>query len=687
MIESRQREKLDIPETLLRKLEGMYNETQLEALKDCLKASGITLIQGPPGTGKTTTIVGVLSVILNSSVRPLTKKERTALEATEDKIDTASAPFVLESDESDSDGIAGVRSSKRSCDLQNLAKLRRCQPWIYDSKYEPWYDTIEMTAESVEVPLERVTVGASRCATSHPKQFMALGNMVDEAQPRRVLVCAPSNAAIDEILRRLTRAPQDGGGVFDGEGKRYTPNVVRVGPNVHPDLLEYSLEHKASSRLSKSMAKQQTELAHRDRFESMKAQILKEAYIVCATLSSCGSRDMTSFSGVFDTVVIDEASQGVELATLIPLRLGCRRLILVGDPRQLPATVFSKVAIDQNYSQSLFQRLQRAAHKVNMLNTQYRMHPDIAKFPSKLFYEGRLENAPNILELAKPPFPYYSLPVLRPVVFFSVESQEAKESTSKVNRMEVEVVCEILTFLNDLFADLNHPAYKDGKWKDAVAVISPYAKQVELLQKSIMEVLHVDRSQPCPIDVNTVDGFQGREKDFVIFSAVRAHALTKEELLGDDSRRKTNVGFLGDERRMNVALTRARLNLFVVGNGRHLAGNPNWGQFWRSAATNEFQFHVNFETIPTGDYINDWMRLYIKRRPEARDLLSLHCARYLERLENPVYKRMAKTQDQNERMNGDSDPADKTSCSADDIIDDTLEETLYQSLDDPLVMP
>eukprot|EP01068_Selenidium_serpulae_P002735 Selendium_serpulae@DN2648_c0_g1_i1.p1 len=310
-----------------------------------------------------------------------------------------------------------------------------------------------------------------------------------------------------------------------------------------------------------------------------------------------------------------------------------------------------------------------------MLNIQYRMHPEIAKFPSKLFYEGKLENAPNILELAKPPFPYYSIPVLRPVVFFSVESQEAKESTSKVNRMEVEVVCELLTFFSDLFSDLNHPTYKDGKWMDAFAVISPYAKQVQLLQKSIVEVLHLDRTAPCPIDVNTVDGFQGREKDFVIFSAVRAQALTRDDLLADAAMKKTNVGFLGDERRMNVALTRARLNLFVVGNGRHLAGNPNWGQFWRSAAANEFQFHINFDRIPTGDYINDWMRMYIKRSPEVRNLLCDNIPRYLDRLENPVQKRARRSS----KPSGSSEAEGPAEGVAAQFSDDALDAALHQT--------
>ncbi|KAF8821446.1 Rna-directed Rna polymerase, partial [Cardiosporidium cionae] len=156
----------------------------------------------------------------------------------------------------------------------------------------------------------------------------------------RILVCAPSNAGIDEILKRLTLSPKEGGGIFDETGKHFSPSIIRVGPNIHPDLAQYSLEYKASQRMKVKQSQR-----NEDRV-GIKHALLKESQVVCATQSVCGSRDMVSFHGGFDTVVIDEASQGVELSTLIPLRLGCQRLILVGDPRQLSATVISKTAIE-----------------------------------------------------------------------------------------------------------------------------------------------------------------------------------------------------------------------------------------------------------------------------------------------------------------------------------------------------
>eukprot|EP00923_Selenidium_pygospionis_P019623 GHVN01034259.1.p1 GENE.GHVN01034259.1~~GHVN01034259.1.p1 ORF type:complete len:906 (+),score=132.48 GHVN01034259.1:358-2718(+) len=646
LLEKKEREKLEVPDSLMHAMEALYNETQLAALKDCLKATGITLIQGPPGTGKTTTIMGVLSVILNSSVKPVSEgmgetqqSESPPPDGNEDDVSDDECQQRRQHHATDDSKQDGVKRRRL---------LQKAQPWLYNRGYEPWYDTIEMSTESVEVPPESMRVGGAGSRTANSDEFLSVANVVDESQPRRVLVCAPSNAAIDEILKRLTRPPSAGGGVFDSEGNRYTPKVIRVGPNVHPELASYGLEYKSTARVKALSTSGVAELA------SVKSELLKEAYIVCATLSVCGSRDMTSFSGVFDTVVIDEASQGVEMATLIPLRLGCRRLVLVGDPRQLPATVFSKVAIEQNYDQSLFQRLERASHKVNMLTIQYRMHPSIALFPSQTFYNNALLDAPNILELAAPPFPWYTIPILRPVVFFSVDSQEQREATSMINMVEVEFVCEILTFLQALFNSLEAPAYSNGKWHNKVAVISPYAEQVRVLRKAVKTQLQVDKSKVCPIDVNTVDGFQGQEKDFVIFSAVRAHRVTEDDLVG--GKKKTNVGFLSDVRRMNVALTRARLNLFIVGNGRHLTGNPEWGKFWRFSAAKEFQFHVNFDKIARGNYLCDWLKLYMGRQPAARKLLEQHAPSLVAKITEEFVQ----------------------APSTVDSADDSLEESLHQ---------
>lgn len=130
----------------------------------------------------------------------------------------------------------------------------------------------------------------------------------------------------------------------------------------------------------------------------------------------------------FDTVLIDEASQAVEVSTLIPLRYGCRRLILVGDPKQLPATVFSEPATQHNYEQSLFHRLQRGGHQVALLTTQYRMLPQISRFPAARFYKGALDDAPQLKRA--PPMPWHELRCLAPYVFYDVADGRAEVKVS-----------------------------------------------------------------------------------------------------------------------------------------------------------------------------------------------------------------------------------------------------------------
>ena len=116
------------------------------------------------------------------------------------------------------------------------------------------------------------------------------------------------------------------------------------------------------------------------------------------------------------------------MSTLIPLKYACRRLILIGDPNQLPATVFSEYAMKHNYEQSLFQRLQIGGQRVAMLTTQYRMHPQISRFPGRRFYNGALKDAPNMADLTK--VAWHEKRILGPYVFYDVADGIAAESSS-----------------------------------------------------------------------------------------------------------------------------------------------------------------------------------------------------------------------------------------------------------------
>jgi len=248
------------------------------------------------------------------------------------------------------------------------------------------------------------------------------------------------------------------------------------------------------------------------------------------------------------------------LSTLVPLKLGCKRLILVGDPKQLPATVFSAVAQAHHYDRSLFQRLQASQYKVNMLEEQFRMHPAISAFPSKQFYDGMLKNVLELEDFEKAfPAPWSRINCFGPVVFFHLKGSMTKSKESLTNEDEASFVLQLYQSLPMLYPP-------EKSWRDRIAVISPYAEQVQLIRARFRTLFKLKRKDPCPIDVNTVDGFQGREKDIIIVSVVRAN-------------QKGSIGFVTDRRRMNVAFTRPRLNLWVVGHAGALQQNEDWASF------------------------------------------------------------------------------------------------------------
>lgn len=586
----------NIPDALNCTLKGMYNTSQLAALQDCLKQDGITCIQGPPGTGKTTTIMGILSVILNAQQTKPNEQDTYA-----------QVRLSPRSEE---------REARMADEIPQAQKAAKLMPWLTDDTYSPWYDTQRTQLEELEDPTPIPNAIKSGV-------FVDLVRSQEIELPRKVLVCAPSNAAVDEILRRLVADPRKGGGIFDGNGQRYNPQVLRMGPGCHAELKKHSIQERVKGRLEAfaNSAGTHTE-------ESIKTALLEEASIVCATLSVTGSRELTAFADGFDTVVVDEASQGVEMSTLIPLKLQCRRLILVGDPRQLPATVFSKVALDLKYDQSLFQRLERAGHHINMLSVQYRMHPAISAFPSKAFYDGALLDWEGVEASCQPPMPYFDIPIFKPVVLFSLDSEDQAENTSRINKQEAQFIVQIVDMLKCLFPYL--PKYRDN-WTEKIGIISPYAEQVKLISKHLKALLGVDPRDPCPIDVNTVDSFQGREKDLVIFSAVRS------QYVGDKvAATKANVGFLADQRRMNVALTRARLNMWVVGNGRYLQANPQWGKFVNFCNEKQHTFNVNYARTSEEGFLKHYLVNYLGRVPKAKEVFAKHVPEFLQRIHDDV---------------------------------------------------
>ncbi|GMM56550.1 hypothetical protein DAKH74_031660 [Maudiozyma humilis] len=505
------------------------NPSQAEAIINTVLNEGFSLIQGPPGTGKTKTILGIIGYFLS---------------------------------------------------------IKKLNP-----------------VNAIQVPGEQSNK-----------------NIDQLLKKQKVLICAPSNAAVDEICIRLKE------GVYDKNGVLSKPKVVRVGrsdvvnvaikeltleelvdrklsANTHEMVQNPELEKKFNTAVTKRRAlrdklnsengmpqsklstedieKLQAEIRElsrelntlgRERDElreknsltyrrrnidkrNAQAHILAESDVICSTLSG-SAHDVLATLGIrFDTVVIDEACQCTELSSMIPLRYGAKRCIMVGDPNQLPPTVLSGAASNFKYNQSLFVRMEKNITPY-LLNVQYRMHPDISRFPSREFYNGRLLDGPNMDVINKRP--WHSTEPLQPYKFFDISTGRQQQNTktmSYVNVEESRVAMELVKYLFDKYE-------RQVDFTGKIGVISPYKEQMLKMRRDFTSYFGSFINKF--IDFNTIDGFQGQEKEIIIISCVRA----------DDT--KTSVGFLKDFRRMNVAFTRAKTSLWILGHRNSLYQNKLW---------------------------------------------------------------------------------------------------------------
>lgn len=387
------------------------------------------------------------------------------------------------------------------------------------------------------------------------------------ARGETVLACAPSNPAVDNLLEKL---------VASGANALRLGHPARVSAalrehtldervKAHPDLrlAEKFIREARALRLQASKhTRARPEPGARQALRREAKQLIAEARqiedqlverllnaspILCATLTGL-DRELLG-SRVFDWCVIDEASQSVEPSAWIPLPYA-RRIVLAGDHCQLPPTVISIEAAAQGFSLSLMERLMRdlGPSHARQLTTQYRMHQDIMAFASQEFYAGSLVAHPSVSahrlcdlsgviadELTETPVLYVD------TAGANYDEEQADDSESRFNSAEADWVIRQVEKLRAA-----------GLGPAAIAVITPYAAQARLLRERLAEP---------ELEVDTVDGFQGREKEAVIVSLVR-------------SNRDNEIGFLSDVRRINVALTRARRKLMVIGDSATITVHP-----------------------------------------------------------------------------------------------------------------
>ncbi|XP_019273494.2 protein ZGRF1 isoform X6 [Panthera pardus] len=369
---------------------------------------------------------------------------------------------------------------------------------------------------------------------------------VGNARPWKLLISSSTNVAVDRVLLGLLSLGFE--------------KFVRVGSvrKIAKPILPYSLhassenENEQLKELNALMKEDLTPLEKiyvRKSIEQHKLgtnkTLLKQVRVVGVTCAACPFPCMNDLK--FPVVVLDECSQITEPASLLPIaRFECEKLILVGDPKQLPPTIQGSDAAHENgLEQTLFDRLCLMGHKPVLLRTQYRCHPAISAISNDLFYEGNLMN--GISETERSPL----LEWLPTLCFYNVKGLEQIERDNSFHN--VAEAAFTLKLIQSLIVS--------GIAGSVIGVITLYKSQMYKLCHSLNAV-NFDHPDIKAVQVSTVDAFQGAEKEIIILSCVRTR----------------QVGFIDSEKRMNVALTRGRRHLLIVGNLACLRKNRLWGR-------------------------------------------------------------------------------------------------------------
>lgn len=501
------------------------NRAQAKAIRSAVDNDAFTLIQGPPGSGKTKTIVAIVGALLSDTlssnqigtrIEPPKPGAFQSVTAASKKL-LVCAPSNAAVDELVMRFKEGVKTTKGVHKKINVVRLGRS-------------DAINTNV--VDVTMDELV-----------NQRLGTSNGDNKARERTTAIMKEHQAVSEQV--RHARERMDSGEVKGEERSKLQDefNALRRRKTELGAQIDVAKDAETAANRTADINRKRVQQA-----------ILDEAHVICATLSGSGHEMFQSLNIEFETVVVDEAAQCVEMSALIPLKYGCAKCILVGDPKQLPPTVFSKEAARFQYEQSLFVRMQgNFPDAVHLLDTQYRMHPDISSFPSATFYDGRLLDGNDMAALRERPWHTSSL--LAPYRFFDVQGQHsaAPKGHSLVNYAEIEVA---MSLYERLLKD-----YDSYDFNSKIGIITPYKSQLSELKTRFSN--RYGRSVLETVEFNTTDAFQGRESEVIIFSCVRASPAG-------------GIGFLQDIRRMNVGLTRAKSSLWVLGNSQSLMR----GQFW-----------------------------------------------------------------------------------------------------------
>ena len=369
-----------------------------------------------------------------------------------------------------------------------------------------------------------------------------------------VLVCAPSNVAVDQLCERIHRTGLRTVRLTAKSREDVESPVGFLSLHEQVRMNDSNVELAKLSQLKNELGElsSQDEKKFKQLTRSAEREILNNADVICCTCVGAGDPRLAKFK--FRTVLIDESTQSAEPECMIPLVLGCKQVVLVGDHQQLGPVIMNKKAAKAGLNQSLFERLVILGCAPIRLNVQYRMHPCLSEFPSNMFYEGSLQNGVTMQQRLRREVDFPWPVVDSPMMFWANLGNEeiSASGTSYLNRTEASNVEKIITRF-----------FKAGVHPGDIGIITPYEGQRSYVVSSMQQNGTFTKENYKEIEVASVDAFQGREKDFIVLSCVRSND-------------HQGIGFLSDPRRLNVALTRAKYGLVILGNPKVLSKHPLW---------------------------------------------------------------------------------------------------------------
>ena len=508
-------------ETLYRELEHL-NSPQKKAVEKFIQLeSGIQVIQGPPGTGKTTTIVALLKALTQH-----TKKRILVCAPSNKAVQVLAKRFFNEAP----DFVAIVTGVEK-----------RLAPELKPYFLHAWGKVKLAKLNKLIEGLANLSLELEKRGGEEPGQVNATLNSKQDLINSFLMWVKASLSLFDELRVIDLKLPYSLLEQLQAQLKTaQNLPLCRTKCNLLGDTLSkitscFVQMSNILTKLNKKGAKGKP--------PPIEKVLLNKARIIFCTLCVSGRPSMQVMQEV-DILIVDESSQCVEAETLLPFIYNPKKCLIVGDTKQLPAVVLSKQAKANHFDTSLMHRLIELpeAPSFSLLTIQHRMHSKIREFPSNQFYGGMLRDDSLIKKRANL-FNTRQSPILGPCAFIDIKTGKEKLVLhSYVNHEEAFYVKALLLLFRDM---IKIPI------KGKVGVITFYAAQADLIKMTIKKA-GIDG-----VDVYTVDGFQGDERDIIIISFVRAN-------------NQNQIGFLNDSRRLNVAITRPKHALIMLGHVKTL---------------------------------------------------------------------------------------------------------------------